>query len=342
MNNSEENLTPDSDADNVEMQRRFNELRGELLDKRTVSIDRWLSVIGIVLTFFGIVVVLGGYIGFKRFWDIETKANESAAKAAKYAQDAEHLLDKMKERNEKFVEYDVFLRKKLFEVEASEEAKEDIWRAIAQTKEGIDNDQAARAWFSAGYLLGNSEESISAYNRAISLKPDYADAYNNRGNAKIALGQHNEAIADYDKAIQLKQNFAEAYNNRGVAKAELKQYEKAIADYDKAIQLKPDYADAYNNRGNAKALLERYADAIADYDVAIRLKPDYAEAYNARGTAKVLLGQSAETSENKLKLIDEARQDFEKARDLAREAGNDSLAAEAEQNLRVLDSQEDE
>ena len=40
--------------------------------------------------------------------------------------------------------------------------------------------------------------------------------------------------------------------------------------------------------------------------------------------------------------IDEARQDFENARDLAQAGGNDSLADLAEQGLRDLDSQEDE
>ena len=51
----------------VEIQSRFNELRGELLDDRAAYIDRWLSVVAIVLTFFGLLIVLGGYIGFSRF-----------------------------------------------------------------------------------------------------------------------------------------------------------------------------------------------------------------------------------------------------------------------------------
>lgn len=43
-----------------------------------------------------------------------------------------------------------------------------------------------------------------------------------------------------------------------------------------------------------------------------------------------------------LGLIDEARQDFENARDLARDVDNDSIVDAAEQRLRGLDSQEDE
>ena len=39
---------------------------------------------------------------------------------------------------------------------------------------------------------------IADYDEAIRLKPDYAEAYNNRGTEKGALGQRDEAIADYD------------------------------------------------------------------------------------------------------------------------------------------------
>ena len=53
------------------------------------------------------------------------------------------------------------------------------------------------------------------------------------------------------KATRLKPAYADAYNNRGNAYVDLKQYDKAIADYTEAIRLKPDYAGAYYNRGLA-------------------------------------------------------------------------------------------
>ena len=93
------------------------------------------------------------------------------------------------------------------------------WRAVAHVAEGIDNDQAARAWFSVGYLRQNLEARILAYDKAIRLKPDYtAEAYNNRGVDKHALGRHEAALADYDEAIRLKPDLAEAYTNRGNTK----------------------------------------------------------------------------------------------------------------------------
>ena len=48
------------------------------------------------------------------------------------------------------------------------------------------------------------------------------------GNTKLELGQYKAAIDDYKKAIDLKPDYAEAYINRGGAKAEWGQYTAAI------------------------------------------------------------------------------------------------------------------
>ena len=45
-----------------------------------------------------------------------------------------------------------------------------------------------------------------------------AAAYYNRGNTKGVLGQHEEAIADYDKALQIDPQLAAAYYNREAAR----------------------------------------------------------------------------------------------------------------------------
>ena len=238
------------------------------------------------------------------------------------------------------------------------------WRAIAIISEEIDKDRAARAWFSVGYLCQEHEEdapeaAIDAYDKSIRLKPDLAEAYNNRGNAKSDLGRHEEAIADLDEAIRLKPDFTMAYDNRGNAKDSLGRHEEAIADHDEAIRLKPDYAMAYNNRGVAKRNLDRHEEAITDLDEAIRLKPDLAEAYNNRGNAKSDLGRHEEAIADldeairlkpdftmayynrgraniSLNRLDKARRDFETAIALAREAGDEALAGVAGRALKEL------
>jgi Flp pilus assembly protein TadD len=57
-----------------------------------------------------------------------------------------------------------------------------------------------------------------------------------------------EAIASYDKALEIKPDFHEAWNNRGIALGNLGRWEEAIASLDKALEIKPDLHEAWNNR----------------------------------------------------------------------------------------------
>ena len=49
--------------------------------------------------------------------------------------------------------------------------------------------------------IGKFDEAIEAYKKAISLKPDYAEAYNNMGSGLKDQGKFDEAIDAYKKAI---------------------------------------------------------------------------------------------------------------------------------------------
>jgi len=79
---------------------------------------------------------------------------------------------------------------------------------------------------------------IINYTKAIELKPDYADAYNNRGNAYAAKGQHEQASADYTKAIELQPDYASVYNNRGNAYSGKMKYDQAIYNLKKDMVFK--------------------------------------------------------------------------------------------------------
>ena len=46
---------------------------------------------------------------------------------------------------------------------------------------------------------GKLEEAIEAYNKALAIKPDYAEAYNNMGLTLLDQGKLKEAIEAYTK-----------------------------------------------------------------------------------------------------------------------------------------------
>ena len=139
--------------------------------------------------------------------------------------------------------------------------------------------------------LGQHQRAIEDYNEAIRLNPNYAMAYSNRGIAYSSLGQHWRAIEDFNEAILLNPDYVNAYINRGAVYADLGQHQRAIEDYNEAIRLNPNYADVYYNRGNLYYGLGKYKKAVEDYNKAIRIKPDFAEAYSNRGIAYGELGQ---------------------------------------------------
>ncbi len=148
-----------------------------------------------------------------------------------------------------------------------------------------EKELTAQAWFEKGYKSADSDEKIRFYGKAITLNPDFFEAYNNRGNAHWSKGNLDSAIKDYSKAIRIKPDYAEAYYGRGIAHWNKGNLDSSIKDYSKAIRLKPDFVKPYNGRGIARADKGDLDGAIKDYTIAIRLKPDYAEAYYGRGIA---------------------------------------------------------
>ena len=67
------------------------------------------------------------------------------------------------------------------------------------------------------------------------------------GNALKYQGKLEEAIEAYNKALAIKPDYAEAYSNMGVALKDQGKLEEAIEAYNKALAIKPDYAGAHRN-----------------------------------------------------------------------------------------------
>jgi len=132
-------------------------------------------------------------------------------------------------------------------------------------------------WSNKGVTLNEIkrfQEAIAHYDKALSIKPDYAEAYSNKGNSLNELKRYDEAIAHYDKALELKPDYVEGWSNKGVTLNEIKRFQEAIAHYDKALSLNFDYAEAWSNKGSILNELKRYDEAIAHYDKALSLKSD--------------------------------------------------------------------
>ena len=144
----------------------------------------------------------------------------------------------------------------------------------------------AQQWFERGLNAADLDEKLRFYTEAIRLKPDYADAFNNRGGVRYGMGDLEGALKDYNEAIRLKPNFVEAFFNRGVTLYKKSDLEGELKDYNEAIRLKPDDAEAFNNRGVARYKKGDHEGALKDYNEAIRLRPNDADAFCNRGVTR--------------------------------------------------------
>jgi predicted O-linked N-acetylglucosamine transferase (SPINDLY family) len=123
--------------------------------------------------------------------------------------------------------------------------------------------------------LKRHDEAFAAYDKALALKHDLAEAWLGRGDGFTDLKCYDEAFAAYDKALAFKSDLAEAWFGRGNVFIGLKRYDEAFAAYDKALALRPDLASAWLGRGNIFKELKQHDEAARAYGKVLELEPKY-------------------------------------------------------------------
>ena len=83
---------------------------------------------------------------------------------------------------------------------------------------------------------GKYSEAVEAFDKAIKYDKNNYEAYYLRGCAKINAKQYKAAIIDFEKAIELKPDYADAYFNIGKTYYLLNDEEKACEYYKLADQ----------------------------------------------------------------------------------------------------------
>ena len=75
----------------------------------------------------------------------------------------------------------------------------------------------------------------------------------------------NAAIRHFNKAIELDPNYADAYNYRGEVYSYLEKYPEALADFSKAVTLNPKLGEAFQGRGTVYFKTSKFRTASSDY-----------------------------------------------------------------------------
>jgi len=154
------------------------------------------------------------------------------------------------------------------------------------------------------------DKALSECELGIQLSPNSAIAHNYRGEIYEQMGQPENAITNYQRAIQLDPELEDAWDNMLDVESELKEEfkesltkqrldwvleyayngetEKAIQECEMAMSAMPSIAIAYNYLGMVLQTLDRLESAIDSYLKAIQLNPRFYAARENLANARVL------------------------------------------------------
>jgi tetratricopeptide (TPR) repeat protein len=129
---------------------------------------------------------------------------------------------------------------------------------------------------------GLEAAAVIAFERAAQASPGASTLYR-LGTLLAKSGETARARAAFERALVLQPDLAEANNDLGALLAQGGDVEAAIGRFRAALASTPEYPDALNNLGYALLLTGHDEDARALYEKALALQPDFPEALNNLG-----------------------------------------------------------
>lgn len=180
--------------------------------------------------------------------------------------------------------------------------------------------------------LGQLQNAVTAFDKAIELNPNDPDLFVNRGLAKEGMNDLTSAVTDYQAALARNPDHGLARHNlgvlaarqgldatsekflteaiekspglpyphaqRGFARFERKDYAGALQDYNEAVRLDSSDVDYVINRGVVKEKLRDLNGALADFSKAATMAPNAANAWFHRGNVLSKLNRLPEAIED--------------------------------------------
>jgi tetratricopeptide (TPR) repeat protein len=171
----------------------------------------------------------------------------------------------------------------------------------------IKNPGCWMAHYNLGIVLndrGKTDEAMAHYQRAIELRPSYAEAHYNLGRLLAQNGQLDQAVTHYEKALEINPADAEAQNNLGVTLFGSGRVDDAIAHYQGALKIRPDYAEASCNLANALLSKGDLDGAIARYSACLALSPNQADVQYDLASALFRKGRTDEAIAHYKKVLE--------------------------------------
>jgi type IV pilus assembly protein PilF len=140
---------------------------------------------------------------------------------------------------------------------------------------------------------GMASEALVHLQKALTLKPDYSDAYNALGRYYARQNQLDSAQEAFEKALSnpFYSSPHLALFNLGLVYEKKGNREEALKQYEEAVRLQPAYGIAYFRIGQNTEELGREDDARRAYGKAIQYAPEMTEAHFRYGVLSYNAGE---------------------------------------------------
>ena len=241
--------------------------------------------------------------------------------------------------------------------------------AIKKIQEEFLNDYSFVRAGNEFFKAGDTDNAIQEYNRALELNPNNAEAHLRLGFLMYnARKMYKEGMEHYYEALKANPSDPRIHHDLGMALLHQRQFDQAIKHLSEALRLMPNGLDKqYNpvgmhyNLALAFSYVGRSEEAITHFSEVVRLDPNNAEVHYMLANAMAALGKLDEAIQNYTKAIrikpeidtsarlhdllgmnyakagrfQEALQSARKAADLARAAGQETLAQQIERRIEL-------
>lgn len=135
-----------------------------------------------------------------------------------------------------------------------------------QTKISMDPDQNQIKSLTDLYGQGQFQEALIGIESLSKQFPSSAILYNIKGAVLRGLGQLELSLEAYQKALSIKPDFVEALNNMGIILKDQGKLEEAIEAYKRALSINSDYVGSRYNMANCLKMIGKLDEAINAYD----------------------------------------------------------------------------
>lgn len=276
--------------DSVNNKKEILDVYDKYLTFRENNIDRWLTVLGILFTFFGIVTPIAGfYLRYRLVSSIDKQQEE-------LNNDFKRMKDEVKNK----ISEAELLMEKLRKYKTEGKGYRDELKAIKEFATNTDNNKSIflsdvihkahdiannndvplfekyMARLYEKYLSDKFSEAIEIGLSMIDIFSDsmsdinISDVYFIVGHSYQQQDKYNQknqekALEYYNKTISINPDNAIAYNNRAIIHGINKNFDLALKDYNKAITLDPEDSEAYCNRASIHSAMLNYDLAIRDF-----------------------------------------------------------------------------